>query len=299
MLRCGRALACAALYCTLAQAGQFKTPVWIGDADGTVEVRLDGEPALVNSVETPDENLILLLVLDTVKYPDRAEAASNAAVEKLGALGPRHYAGVLTAQDGLQVRLDPVRGRKKLRETLDSLDVRGLPGLLEVVVQASRIADETLAAARVRLAVLFVTDGEIEDYRGDYTIPIVNPSDQRDLSRRFRSQLILERIRSIADALQTAQAPLFFLHLGRQYDELNEVYQNGISQFAEITGGTALFAQGLQEVPAMVEQLLDEIAAHSVLTLEADCSRLVRLDVTAGASILKHRKTVGCRAPGS
>ena len=291
--------ACAVLLASLAAAEEFKTPVWIGGATEELEVRLDGAPVEVREVRTPDDGLILLVVLDTVKFPDRADVARNAIVEKLEELGPRYFAGVMTAQDGLRVQLDPVHGRQKLREKLESLDVRGVPGLLDVVVQSSRIADQTLASAKVRLAVLFLTDGEIRDYRGDYTVPIVNPSDQRDLSRRFRGQLIQERVRSILDSLETAQAPLFFLHLARQYDDLNETYQNGISQLAQFTGGEALFAQGVQEIPAMVGRLLDEIAAHTVLTLEADCSRLRRLEVKAGTSAAKHKESVGCAQLGT
>lgn len=287
------------LLASLAAADLVKTPVWAEEPNVEYEVRLDGAAVEVREVLTPDHDLILLLVLDTVKFPARADAARKAIVEKLESLGPRYYAGVLTAQDGLRVLLDPVRSRRQLREQLQSIPVRGVPGLLDVVVQSSRIADLTLAAAKIRLAVLFVTDGEIEDYRGAYTIPVVNPSDQRDLSRRFRGQLILERTRSIMDSLKTAQAPLFFLHLARQHDDLNEIYQNGIGQLAQLTGGRALFAHGLQEIPAMVGQLLDEIAAHAVLTLEADCSRLRRLIVKAGASTARHKESLGCVQPGS
>ena len=214
----------------------------------------------------------------------------EALVRKLADLGLKYFGGVFTAQDGLAVQLDPVRGRRKLREKLGSLDV---------IEQASQIADRTLASVAVRLAVLFVTDGAIEDYRGDYTIPVVNPSDRNDLSRRFRSQLIQVRIRETVDALESAQAPLFFLHLARQYDDLNEVYQNGISEFARVTGGTALFAQGLQEVPTMVEQLLDEIASHTVVTVEHDCVGLQRLVVRAPQDVIKHKDSIGCPAPGS
>ena len=291
--------ACAVLLASLAAADEFKTPVWIGGAAEGLDVRLDGKPVEVRDVRTPEDELILLLVLDMVKFPDRADVARNSIVEKLQELGPRYLAGVMTAQDGLRVQLDPVRARQKLRDKLESLDVRGVPGLLDVVVQSSRIADQTLSSSNVRMAVLFVTDGEIEDYRGDYTVPIVNPSDQRDLSRRFRGQLIQERVRSILDSLESAQAPLFFLHLARQYDDLNETYQNGISQLAQLTGGTALFAQGPQDIPAMVGHLLDEIAAHTVLTLEADCSRLRRLDIKAGSSSTRHKESVGCAQIGS
>ena len=253
----------------------------------------------MTSTLAPDEHLILLLVMDTINYPDRVDAARDALVRKLRELGKKYFVGVFTAQDGLAVQLDPVRGRNKLRDTLQSLDVRGMPGLLDVVEQASQVADRTLAAAPVRLAVLFVTDGAIGDYRGHYTIPVVNPSDQRDLSRRFRDQLILARIRHAVDALESAQAPLFFLHLARRFDNLNEVYQNGISEFARVTGGTALFAQGLQEIPAMVGRLLDEIASLTVLTIEGECASHPRLVVRSPQGVAKHRDKVGCPASGS
>lgn len=289
----------ALLVAPVANSEVFKTPVWHDKPAGNYEVTLNGSPVTVQSIQTRDEHLILLLVLDTVNHPDRADAAREAVLAKLTELGPKYYAGVLTAQDGLVVQQDPIRGRKKLRDLLDSLVVRGVPGLLDVVVQASQLADQTLQAADVRLAVLFLTDGEIEDYRGDYTIPVVNPSDRSDLSRRFRSEFILERVRSIVDSLESAQAPLFFLHLARQYDDLNEVYQNGISEFAQVTGGKALFARGLQEIPAMVGRLIDEIAAHSVLRLQADCDGVHRLEIRAVGASPRHKEAVRCAQPGS
>lgn len=289
----------AQLLVSIAAGEALKTPVWTDGAATGLEVTLDGRPAEVTATLAPDEHLILLLVMDTVKYPDRVDAARDALVRKLRELGKKYFVGVFTAQDGLAVQLDPVRGRNKLRDTLQSLDVRGMPGLLDVVEQASQIADRTLAAAPVRLAVLFVTDGAIGDYRGHYTIPVVNPSDQRDLSRRFRDQLILARIRHAVDALESAQAPLFFLHLARSFDNLNEVYQNGISEFARVTGGTALFAQGLQEIPAMVDRLLDEIASVTVLTIKGECASRPRLVVRSPQGVAKHRDKIGCPVAGS
>ena len=295
----GRILACCALFASPAAAELLKTPVWSEAAPHAFEVLIDGEVVPVQSVQTPDDELVLLLVMDVVKRADRVDAAREAIVSKLTELGPKYYAGVLSAQDGLEVTQDPTRARGRLRRKLEALDVRGVPGLLDVIEQASQIADRTQIAADVRLAVLFVTDGEIEDYRGDYTIPVVNPSDQRDLSRRFGSQLILERIRSTVDALESAQVPLFFLHLARQYDDRNEVYQNGISEFARVTGGTALFAQGVQEVPALVNQILDEIAGHSVVSIDLDCSGLHQLEVIAGQDEVRHVSLIGCPSPGS
>ncbi len=298
MVTC-RILACSVLLAPPAATEIVKTPVWSEASPHAFEVLIDGEPVPVQSVQTPDDELVLLLVMDVVKRVDRVDAAREAIVRKLTELGPKYYAGVLSAQDGLEVRQDPTRGRGKLRRKLEELDVRGVPGLLDVIEQASQIAERTLLGADVRLAVLFLTDGEIEDYRGDYTIPVVNPSDQRDLSRRFGAQLILERIRSTVDALESAHVPLFFLHLARQYDDLNEVYQNGISEFARVTGGTAVFAQGLQEVPALVDQVLDEIAGHSVVSIEIECPGLHQLEVIAGQDEVRHVGWIGCPSSGS
>lgn len=293
-MRVRRLLALAALLASQGSSEVFKTAVWHEGPAQEMEVSLGGEGAAVRSVQTVEDHLILLLVMDTVKFPDRVDAVRDALVAKLTSLGPKYFAGVMSAQDGLRVVLDPVRGRARLLEKLQSLDVRGVPGLMDVVEQVSEIADQTLASAEVRVAVLFVTDGEIEDYRGDYTIPVVNPSDSRDLSRRFRGQLILERIRSIVDRLEGAQAPLFFLHLARQYDSLNEVYQNGISEFSQTTGGSAVFVRGVQEIPAVVEQLLDEIAEHSVVTIDAACEGIQKLDIHSSAGSVRHRENVRC-----
>ena len=289
-----RLAALAALLASQSSSEVFKTAVWHEGSAQEMAVSLGGEVAAVRSVQTGDDHLILLLVMDTVKFPDRVDAVRDALVAKLTSLGPKYFAGVMSAQDGLRVILDPVRGRGKLSEKLQSLDVRGLPGLMDVVEQVSEIADQTLASAEVRVAVLFVTDGEIEDYRGDYTIPVVNPSDSSDLSRRFRGQLILERIRSIVDRLEGAQAPLFFLHLARQYDDLNEVYQNGISEFSQTTGGRAVFVRGVQEIPAVVGQLLDEIAEHSVVTIDAACEGIQRLEIQSSAGSVRHRENFRC-----
>ena len=293
-MRVRRLLALAALLASQGSSEVFKTSVWHEGPAQEMEVSLGGEGAAVRSVQTVEDHLILLLVMDTVKFPDRVDAVRDALVAKLTSLGPKYFAGVMSAQDGLRVVLDPVRGRARLLEKLQSLDVRGVPGLMDVVEQVSEIADQTLASAEVRVAVLFVTDGEIEDYRGDYTIPVVNPSDSRDLSRRFRGQLILERIRSIVDRLEGAQAPLFFLHLARQYDSLNEVYQNGISEFSQTTGGSAVFVRGVQEIPAVVEQLLDEIAEHSVVTIDAACEGIQKLEIQSSAGSVRHRENFRC-----
>ena len=123
--------------------------------------------------------------------------------------------------------LDPTRNRRQFVEKLEAASVSGFPGLLDSVEQAAEIASSMLARSPVRVAVLYLTDGEIEDYRGDYVSSVVNPSDSGDLSRRFRDRLIQEKISSLAASLGRFSAPLFFVHLEEQNDSLNVAYQNG------------------------------------------------------------------------
>ena len=295
-----RILLAALLGVPAAAPETLKTPIWIesGEPAGkgeSFQVTLDGEPVTVQSVQAGKSDLILMVVMDVTNRPDRVDAARAALLEQLENLDRRAYTAVMTAQDGLSVLQDPTRNRARIREKLEAIDARGFPGLLDSVEQASEIADRTLAAADVRVAVLFVTDGGIEDYRNDYTSPVVNPSDRRDLSRRFRGQLVLERVRSITDVLESAQAPLFFLHLQRKKDELNEIYQNGITQFAAVTGGEALFAQSLQELPIFVERLVKRIASHTVLTLDVQDDQIHKVEILREGAQVTHRDHVRLR----
>jgi len=153
------------------------------------------------------------------------------------------------------------------------------------VEQATVIGDSMLQKSDVRVAVLFITDGSIYRYRGDYTSPVINPSDSGDLSRRFRDRLIQERISRLTDSALASAAPQFFLHLSERNDNLNVVYQNGLLQLGKATGGDALFARSLGDVPALVDRLVQLIRNHSLITVEpaGSPSGLRRLQVTAPA----------------
>lgn len=228
-------------------------------------VRLGGQPAVVSSVVAPKGDLVLLLVMDLIGDLGRIDTARQALVEQLDELDSRQYVSVLQAQDGLQVVQDPTRDSKRLQEAILNLPVAGYPGLLGAVEQASMIGDSMLRESGVRVAVLFVTDGSVYRYRGDYTSPVINPSDSSDLSRRFRDRLIREKISAILSSLNTSVTPLFFLHLESHTDPLNGVYENGIQQFAQATAGEAIFCRSLSEIPTQLTHLLDRI--HSLYTI--------------------------------
>lgn len=256
--------------------GDLKAPLWV-EADNEhlatlvppdrIQAWLGDDPAQVRAVHPADGNLILLIVMDVVGDLIRVDAARQGLVEILNRFGPREFAGVLRAQDGLQVLLEPTSDRESLRDALLSLPVSGFPGLLESVEDAATLADRMLIQSDVRIAVLYITDGSIYAYRGDYTNPVINPSDGGDLSRRFRDRLIQERITSLLDSLMASSAPLFFLHLERERDSLNSVYQNGITQFAQATGGEALFCESVAQIRPYLEQIVQRVKNQQVVTL--------------------------------
>lgn len=229
----------------------------------------------------PKGDLILLIVMDVIGDLGRIDTTRQALVEQLEDFGGRQYVSLLQAQDGLQVVQDPTRDRKRLRETILNARVASFPGLMGAVEPAARIADSMLEKSGVRVAVLFITDGSIYRYRGDYTSPVINPSDSSDLSRRFRDRLIQEKISAILSSLNVSVAPLFFLHLESHTDPLNVVYENGIQQFAQVTGGEAIFCRSVAEIPAQLGRLMDRISNLYTLTVRASAplGRRVRLEV--------------------
>ena len=145
---------------------------------------LDNEEVEVRSVLTPRDNLILLVLLDLAGHLNRVDVARRALIEAIDDLGPHPYVALLQARDGLQVLADPTRDHEKLEEVISNLQVSRFPSLLESVERASTIADRMLRESEVRVAVLSITDGSIRQYRGDYSNPVINPSDRTDLSRR-------------------------------------------------------------------------------------------------------------------
>lgn len=276
-------------------AGELKLPVWAPDEssgfhtglrrrDFTVSV--DTEPAAVKSIIPPTGNLLVLVVADAVNNAEEFDAARRVFIESMEDFNNRELVAVLRAQDGLRVIRDPSANREATAKALLDVPVSGIPGLLDSIEQVTTIANEMIAKSQVRVAILYITDGSIYQYRGDYTSPVINPSDSGDLSRRFRDRLIQERIARLTDSALASAAPQFFLHLSERNDPLNVVYQNGLLQLGKATGGDALFARSLGDVPALVERLVQLIRNHYLITVEpaGSPSGLRRLQVTAPAA---------------
>lgn len=249
-------------------------PFWItaGGGEGLkaadLNAKLEGRPVAVRSLLGPDDPLLLLIVSDMVGDMSGvapAKEALSAAVRKLPA---SVYAGLLRAQDGLSVVVDPSTDREAIPAAIDAMTITGNAGLLNTVETVTRIADGILRKSVVRVAVLYVTDSNIRNYREDYTNPVINYSDPHDMSRRFPGELIREKISKLDASLARLEAPLFILHLDYRSDTLNEAYQVGLKQLASATGGTSTFCRSNAEIPGAVAEMFRTILSHYRVDLQ-------------------------------
>ncbi len=235
---------------------------------GDFSAKVEGAAARILSVRGPADDLVLLLVLDMVGDMGLIEPARAALVSVVQRLQPNIYVGLLRAQDGLQVVLDPTLDRAATAAAIQSFPVSGKAGLLDTVEAVSRVADAMLARSAVRVAVLYVTDSDIRNYREDYTNPVINSSDYHDMSRRFPEALVREKISKLDESLASFQAPVFLVHLDYRSDRLNEAYQSGLLQLAATTGGVGLFCRSNTEIQTSIEKIAGMIASHYSVDLE-------------------------------
>lgn len=225
----------------------------------SVTASVDGTEAPVLAVQGPQDDLVLLTVLDLAGDLSLVDAARDALIERISGFANNHYVAVLSAQDGLHALSEPTADRERTAAAIRSQLVGGRAGLLNTIEAASGLADAIEAKSGVRLAVLYVTDSDIANYREDYTNPVVNSSDFRDLSRRFSDGLVKERISRLVSSLRTTRTPVFVVHLDYRTDRLNEAYQTGLLEVARATGGDAWFARSQSGIPAEVSKAVDRV----------------------------------------
>lgn len=244
-------------------------------------VTLNGKPAKVNRLGTPTEPLLLSVVLDLIGDLTLAEAARQALLAEIE--NTKSQVALLRAQDGLRVLADPGTPRPRLAEIVRELPISGRAGLLETVVPAATLADRVLRSARVRSAVLFLTDGLITNYRQDYTNPVVNSSDANDMSRRFPEGLVKEKIRQLRDELARTLAPIFVVHLNYQSDRLNEAYQTGLLDLATSTGGEATFCRTPSDIAPAIQMAFARTAALQMLEVEGRLGKARQFEIAVDA----------------
>jgi hypothetical protein len=279
----------------------LRVPVWTADADtpldsASLTATVEGRPARVGRILSPSDDLLLLVVLDLVGDLSLVDPARDALAAQVKALPSNAWCGLLRAQDGLRVLVDPGPDRTPVIDALPGLQIAGRAGLLETVEPALELASHVLDKSPVRVAVLYLTDSNIYNYREDYTNPVINYSDSRDLSRRFPEALIHDKTAKLSEALAAWPAPLFIVHLAFLRDRLNESYQTGLQQMAETTGGLEWFCRTPAEIPSTVEQAFARIRRMWTVDVESSgpLSRTFTVSLKSGGE-LQHRTKYAAR----
>ena len=247
----------------------IRIPLWVDGRQplDLAQLRSTAPGARVISVAGPSDELMLLVVFDLTGDLSLVAPAKDALIASIAKLPPQVWVGLMRAQDSLQVLADPTADRAGLTRIIQDLPASGNAGLLDTVETAEHVADAVLAKSAVRVAVLYITDSDIHNYREDYTNPVINSSDVHDLSRKFPESLIQEKIAKMQARMARCQAPLFIVHLRYMTGRLNEAYQAGLKVLADVTGGTSTFCRSSAEIDDAIAHMLDLIASHYSVTL--------------------------------
>ena len=263
-------------------ADAIQVPVWAAEGanlpQASLTAMVDGQPTEVLNVQSPSDDLMLLVVLDLTDDLALVEQARTALLARIEKLPANHLVGVLSAQNGLRVLTEPTADHAKIAAAIRAQQVGGRAGLLETVEEAAQIGTSIIMKSGVRLAILYITDSDVNNYREAFDNPTVNRSDQGDVSRRMDS-LVRERMSRMAASLGKAQAPVFITHLSYRSDQLNVAYQTGLISLTAATGGTALVARSNAEVPSYVNSTLDHILGHYSVKLALHNPALKKADV--------------------
>ena len=270
----------------------LRVPYWMeGPAAPVVTAKLNGETVKVARLLGPHDDLVLLVVLDLAGDLSRVDPARDALNEQLGNLPPNAVVSLLRAQDGLRVLLDPTADRAAARTKIQELTISGRAGLLDTVETALALGDAMLEKAKVRVALLYISDSLVTNYREDFANPVVNSSDSGDMSRRFPEAIVKVRMQQLLAKLGRTQTPLFVVQLNYENDRLNEAYQTGLLELANSTGGSAEFARTLSEIPVAIARTVERVLAHSSAELEFKRAKAKQWEVelTTEGTGIRHR----------
>ncbi len=251
----------------------IKVPLWVDSKTDApfsakdLSATLEGAESRILDVKGPGDDLMLIVVLDLAGDLSLAEPAKADLASEIEKLPARTSVAVMHAQDGPTVLADPGPDRSAAVAAVRDVPVSGKAGLLDTVESVTRLADSILAKSSVRVAVLYVTDSDLENYRDDYINPVINSSDPHDLSRKFPEALIQEKTAKLAAVLAGRQAPMFIVHLHYRSDRLGEAYQNGLKQLAEVTGGSAIFCRSSEEIGDAIHHAISLITSLYCVTL--------------------------------
>ena len=234
----------------------------------SLQVKVEGRNSKVVRCKGPKDDLMLLVVLDVTGDLTLVDPARQAAVTEIEKLPDCAWVGLMRSQDGLRVLVDPTADRAAVTTGILGAPVSGRAGLLETIEPADALATKVLRKTGVRTAVLYLTDSNITNYREDYTNPVINMSDARDLSRRFPEALINEKTSKIGAVLGESDAPVFMVHLAFLRDRLNDAYQTGLQQMAEATGGQAEFCRTQSDIATTIGLVFGKILSSWAVDVE-------------------------------
>ena len=252
---------------------------------------VNGSKAETGRLLSPGDELVVLIVMDVTGDLALASRAKEAVIAWVAQLPPKVWVGLLRAQDGLRVILDPTPDREALISAIKSLPVNGRAGLLDSLPTAAALGDAMRTKAAVRTAVFLITDSDIHNYREDFTNPVINESDRRDMSRRFPDMLIRERISKLEKALSSTQTPVFLVHLNYRTDQLNEAYQMGLMRLAALLGGSSVFCRSITEISPAISRMFDTIQSHYSLEIivPENSAPAINLTLYGGNLSLRYR----------
>jgi len=278
-----------------AREAAVRIPVWIESGPPSTpprfEALLNNKAAPVTSTQGPGTDEVILVVLDLTGDISLIDPARQALISEIGKLPGNCWVGLLKDQDGLHVLADPGPDRKPVTDAIQLLTPSGKPGLLETVDSALAIADSMARKSPARIAVLYVTDSDIYNYREDYTNPVINQSDPHDLSRKFPEALVQEKISKLQGLVSALQPPLFVVHLNNRSSRLNQAYQNGLKVLTDTAGGESIICRSVAEIPDAIHQLFGRMDSAWNLTVELPQkpkpNLQVRISAKSGDSDLK------------
>jgi hypothetical protein len=250
---------------------QIRIPLWIDPPQDRLDPRdvqltVNGKPAQVARILDPSNDLVVLLVLDLTGDITLIDKAKAALVWQIDALPQNAWVGLLKSDD-FSVLCDPTPDRGTLDDAIRSLPVTGKAGLLDTVTAVSRLGDKILRKSGVRVAILYVTDSDITNYREDFTNPIINSSDPHDLSRKFPEALIQEKISTVENQIASNEPPLFIVHLQYRSTRMNQAYQNGLKTLAESTAGYGYFCRSTAEIDDAIQKAFRYMQSSWLLTI--------------------------------
>lgn len=263
-----------------------------------LQAKVEGKTAKIVGCRTSTADLMLLIVFDLTGDLTLADAARQSLLAEIERLGQNVWMGLMRAQDGLQVVLDPTADRAAAVQAINGLAITGRANLLDSLEPAATLATRLLGRTGVRTAVLCVSDSNIYNYREDYTNPVINYSDSRDLSRRFPEALIREKTAKVAASLAELDAPVFTSHLAFLRDRLNEAYQTGLNQIMQATGGEALFARSQTEIAPLIADTVKRIGSMWAIDVEIPpgTPRNFTIELAAGSTQFNYRSRFTMRS---